>query len=180
MESAKKKSVSIDVHLPKDIILQILARLPLKLWLRCNRGVPVNWDQMFFYSLNEKLSAVKLPNSTGHPSWMGTCNGLILFELHRAMYLWNPSTGCCRAMKKLNDSVERWQNTTSVYHGAYGLCFDKSSNDYKALWLSDRRAGVASLRTEEIEVNIGFPYYAFSSYCSEPCELGNEWGVFNE
>ncbi|CAI9090664.1 OLC1v1025481C1 [Oldenlandia corymbosa var. corymbosa] len=197
MGRANKKSIST-VHLPEDIVLEILPRLPIRSLLRCkcvcklwkslvsnfvlarhagkegaivgylpmSYGPPIQEKLIHFYSINADLSAVKLPKPSGElPSdfysfdVFGTCNGLVLFQSYGVIYLWNPSIGSCRAMKQLEVLANEGQNASicSGHKGASGLCFDKSSNDYKAVLLTSRTQLVASLRKGNIQTD-GFPY----------------------
>ncbi|XP_059284994.1 F-box protein At3g07870-like [Lycium ferocissimum] len=58
---------------------------------------------------------------------LGSCHGLILFNVNKHIYLWNPATRFCTKVLELYHY--RWDNL--VTRG--GLCFDSSKNDYKAV-----------------------------------------------
>ncbi|CAI9118278.1 OLC1v1019821C1 [Oldenlandia corymbosa var. corymbosa] len=99
-----------------------------------SRSTPVKY-KMLFYSLGSGFSVERLPiprepvlSST--LDFFGTCNGLILVFANEKMFLWNPYTGACRLMPHLYDVANAFQIPDV---SASGVCFDKVSNEYKAV-----------------------------------------------
>ncbi|CAI9102461.1 OLC1v1000737C1 [Oldenlandia corymbosa var. corymbosa] len=134
----------------------------------------VDSRHMYFYSIDDKFSVEELPGPVGEvPSdyssftVFGTCNGLILFATVQGMYLWNPLTRCCRLLTQLKVLEYMYPPRTLIFT-ASGLCFDKSSDDYKAVLVGfeggctrgySQSVYVASLRTGELLLkDRNFPY----------------------
>ncbi|CAI9109042.1 OLC1v1008779C1 [Oldenlandia corymbosa var. corymbosa] len=128
-----------------------------------------------FYSVDDEVSVVNLPNphpigdllpSHSYTTLLGACNGLILLLFDQAFYLWNPSTSHCHLMDQLNALTYDERSKFHIFFGLSGLCFDKSSDDYKVVFVSatqplgDTFSYVASLRKREMCKDISFPYMA--------------------
>ncbi|XP_060190316.1 F-box/kelch-repeat protein At3g23880-like [Lycium barbarum] len=79
---------------------------------------------------------------------LGSCHGLILFNVNKHIYLWIPATRFCTKVLELYHY--RWDKL--VTRG--GLCFDSSKNDYKAVMFTydggpsewDQLVAIASLK----------------------------------
>ncbi|KAL8526723.1 hypothetical protein ACS0TY_015792 [Phlomoides rotata] len=101
------------VHLPQEIIEEILSRLPVKSLL------------IFRQPVIDTFEFDKIP----WPQWfnlVGCCNGLVCILLDiKTFILWNPST---RTSKEFPDGRPSGKNAICW---KYGFGYDESSDDYK-------------------------------------------------
>ncbi|XP_058211813.1 F-box protein At4g22390-like [Rhododendron vialii] len=58
----------------------------------------------------------------------GSCNGLLLLNVWEDLFLWNPLTGCNRKVISHQRLSRRYP-----YKTVSGLCYDSSTDDYKAV-----------------------------------------------
>ncbi|XP_027118582.1 F-box/kelch-repeat protein At3g23880-like [Coffea arabica] len=137
-------------------------------------GTHFDEKRKMLYSLDCELFVQDLPCPVKVPSerytiqFLGFCNGLLLFCTSGCIYLWNASTRCCRQLHQLNGLMKR--SSYHLFGIASGLCFNESSNDYKAMIIDtnpsveDRSLRVssfvyvASLRRRIEWTDINFPY----------------------
>lgn len=70
---------------------------------------------------------------------LGSCHGLILFNINENIYLWNPATLFCIKLFELNRlhdhciKVLELNRLYDHFNIRGGLCFDSSMNIYKAV-----------------------------------------------
>ncbi|XP_058181151.1 F-box/kelch-repeat protein At3g06240-like [Rhododendron vialii] len=178
------------LHLPQEIIFDILSRLPIKSLLRFQRLVLNAYPNRTGRKscLLDSIMECKLPENAvefDYPSKepnqfvyiVGSCNGLMCVAADiwstnkRTIYLWNPST---RKSKRLPDlGVRRGWN----WHDLYGFGFDESNDDYKVVLTfcdsgggvsADRKVMVCTLRTDSWRQIGGFscdvPFGVFGKF----------------
>ncbi|XP_075649833.1 F-box protein At3g08750-like [Castanea sativa] len=114
----------------------------------------------------ETISEFRIPFNfqSGHPEFMGSCNGILCFVDHRKfaivdVYLWNPSI---IKFKRLPDTC-----LTQLPIIALGFGFDSQNNDYKVvriLWIDPK-----PMPPPEVQV------YSLSSDSWIRVELGISW-----
>ncbi|KAL3513989.1 hypothetical protein ACH5RR_026706 [Cinchona calisaya] len=177
-------------HIPEEIIDKILSKLSVKSLARF-KCVSKTWKSlisnmegqersffylefnegnMLFYAVDKELVVEKLPtpflglSSKENFKFLGSCNGLLLFSVSRCIYLWNPTTRCCKEVLQLNFLSEKFLISAS------GICFDDSTNDYKVVMslasytIDMKFALVGSLKSKEWS-QINFPYAMARSGC---------------
>ncbi|KAM3270105.1 hypothetical protein P3S67_030011 [Capsicum chacoense] len=163
------------VDLPNEITMIILSNLPVKsLFLSYgvlgfhvqNLGSPINIDkEQSSRFINQQLT-LEEPNycSSDYEDnhiiscmILGSCHGLILFNLNEHIYLWNPAT---RFRTKVLENV----NFLGGYITHGGLCYDSSKNTYKVVLImrymtsdGDRFVTIASLEDKHWR-RLEFPY----------------------
>ncbi|KAA8548570.1 hypothetical protein F0562_000163 [Nyssa sinensis] len=145
--------------IPVDIVSQILSRLPIKslhrfksvckTWfsllsdpkfcLSSERDGVVVWSWSKFtqrsfslHSMDDNASVKELrtpwkEKSSSISIW-GSCNGFLLVLSGRDLFLWNPSTGYYRKMLAYHHFL-----ISMPYRITTGLCYDSSTDDYKAV-----------------------------------------------
>ncbi|XP_060171007.1 F-box/kelch-repeat protein At3g23880-like [Lycium barbarum] len=94
---------------------------------------------------------------------LGSCRGLILFNVNEHIYLWNPATRLCTKVLELDDLRGDY-----ITHG--GLCFDSSKDAYKIVlimcsYIPGRQlVKIASLVDKQWR-KLKFPYDIHSMRC---------------
>ncbi|KAL3507554.1 hypothetical protein ACH5RR_032939 [Cinchona calisaya] len=173
------------VFIPNDLIIDILSRLPVKTLVRF-KSVCKSWQALIsdlkfsfptkgrihamcftkaslmdgtFYSLDNEFVVEELPSPVGPISGdefqlLGSCNGMLLFWSSGCTYIWNPTTRWCRELSQLNGLL-----SSPLHNISSGLCYDKSTDDYKAVIIDTRLVYMASLRARKIKIiDNNFPY----------------------
>lgn len=150
-------------HLPHDLVLNILANLPVKSVLRF-RCVRKSWNSSitspnFISSHLELYSSRRLlfmkRDRIPHdrllctviasdwisefdipftwPQLVGSCNGLLCFSAKDSVYLLNPSIGKFKTVSLLSSS-----SSASFSPVKTGFCYHSETNDYKIVKISYR------------------------------------------
>ncbi|OIT35024.1 f-boxkelch-repeat protein [Nicotiana attenuata] len=91
----------------------------------------------------------------------GSCHGLILLNLYRHLFLYNPATRSCTKFLRIDDYI--WDGI--IRFG--GLCYDSSKNDYKALMFTKEFVVIASLKGKKwrrAEFSYNIPSPCFDGY----------------
>ncbi|CAI9109039.1 OLC1v1008776C1 [Oldenlandia corymbosa var. corymbosa] len=107
------------------------------------RSVSAGLAMATFYSVDDKLAITKVPSPLGdflvtysNFACVGSYNGMVLFYANKSFRMWNPSTGRCSLFGQLNGLTNRFRESHRIISG---LCFDKTSDDYKVLLVTTRR-----------------------------------------
>ena len=190
----------VHVHIPEEIIVEILSRLPVKSILKfklvCKLWNSLLSDPRFslatkgrehaifwcsgkrcFSSLDHQYAIREIPRQCWdqrHLDFLGSCNGLVLFSTYDTrydcysycyFYLLNPSTRSFRGLINFGRRILYGENRITDYPVAYGFCFDKLSDDYKAIMVyyssssfPSQRALVFSLKRGTTLRDVSLPY----------------------
>ncbi|XP_050262350.1 F-box/kelch-repeat protein At3g23880-like [Quercus robur] len=118
-------------HLPHDIVLNILANLPVKSVLRFStiRSFIGGYDHTF-----KRISEYPIPSALTLSRAYSACNGLVCLAQYGRfstnIHLWNPSI---RKFKRLSDS-----SLPQYYCISIGFAYDSKTNDYKVVKISQK------------------------------------------
>ncbi|XP_027165901.1 F-box protein CPR1-like [Coffea eugenioides] len=188
----------VHVHIPEEIIVEILSRLPVKSILQfklvCKLWNSLLYDPRFslatkgreramfwccgkrcFSSLDDQYAIEEIPRQCWYRPYLdflGSCNGLVLFSTyetwycyynHCNFYLLNPSTRSFRGLINFSGRMLFGENRITYSPVAYGLCFDKLSDDYKVVMvyyssIPSQRALVVSLKRGTTLREVSLPY----------------------
>ncbi|KAG5561122.1 hypothetical protein RHGRI_004209 [Rhododendron griersonianum] len=73
----------------------------------------------------------------------GSCNGLVLLNFRKDLFMWNTFTGCCKKVL-LVEFLKQYSDSSIM--DVSGLCYDSSTDDYKAVtWVRDGETGMACM-----------------------------------
>ncbi|KAL3507540.1 hypothetical protein ACH5RR_032922 [Cinchona calisaya] len=152
-----------NIHIPEEIILLILARLPVKTLLRF-KSVCKSWQSLIsdpkfnFQTKGVEHTIFCCTKGTPRPRGHGDPS---VFE-DKGQYFYSLDRDDHSIQELPHPLVSRFDSNRIDFIVAYGLCFDESSDDYKAVIVyrsSWRPVLVASLKRGKSWTDINFPYY---------------------
>ncbi|XP_075484263.1 F-box protein CPR1-like isoform X2 [Primulina tabacum] len=112
--------------LPEEIVVEILARLPVKSLLKFRHCSVMSLMQ------EPSTDACSIDYPKKHPKkavWVvGSCNGLICLAINeKDLFFWNPSTRKSKKLPPVNVNVKRG------FYNIYGFGYNECDDDYKVV-----------------------------------------------